>query len=86
VTAALTRGDLKSTMDAIAVGRQNTILSGDEGRELLELNKLSGGQGEVMLIPSGSQPLMGDGTPVEPTAPSVTDEPKPIAKGSEAVN
>lgn len=86
VTAGLTRGDLKSTMDAIAVGRQNTILSGDEGRELLEMNRIPGGAGEVMLIPSGSQPLMDDGLPIEPVAPSKPAEPKPVAKGSEAVN
>ena len=86
VTAALTRGDLKSTMDAIAIGRQNTILSGNEGRELLEYNELPNGVGDVMLIPSGAQPLMDDGLPIEPVAPSVPAEKKPIAKGSEAVN
>lgn len=83
VTAALTRGDLKSTMDAISVGRQNTVLSGDEAREMLEMNKIPGGVGEVMLIPSGAQPVLGDGIPVEPNP---EPEPKPIAKGSEAVN
>ena len=84
VTAALTRGDLKSTMDAIAIGRQNTILSGNEGRELLEYNQIP--EGDVMLIPSGSQPLMGDGVPIEPVAPSQPTERKPMAKGSETVN
>jgi HK97 family phage portal protein len=86
VTAALTRGDLKSTMDAIAIGRQNTVLSGDEAREMLELNQIPGGAGDVYLIPSGAQPLMDDGLPIEPVAPSAPAAPKPVAKGSEAVN
>jgi HK97 family phage portal protein len=86
VTAGLTRGDLKSTMDAIAIGRQNTVLSGDEARELLEYNKLPDGVGDVMLIPSGSQPLMDDGLPIEPVAKSKPAESQPVAKGSEAVN
>jgi HK97 family phage portal protein len=86
VTAGLTRGDLKSTMDAIAIGRQNTVLSGDEARELLEYNKLPDGVGDVMLIPSGSQPLMDDGLPIEPVAKSKPADSQPVAKGSEAVN
>jgi HK97 family phage portal protein len=86
VTAGLTRGDLKSTMDAIAIGRQNTIFNGDEARELLELNKIPDKAGETYLIPSGAQVIAKDGLPVQPDpAPMPEDDPK-MAKGSEAVN
>jgi hypothetical protein len=93
VTAALERGDLKSTMDALALGRQNTIFSGNDCREKLDENAI-GKQGDTYLIPSGAQVLGKDGKPVvdEPKpvaaepAPMPVDEKKPIAKGSEAVN
>ncbi len=76
VTAALTRGDLKSTMDAIAVGRQNTVLSGDEAREMFEMNKIPNGIGEHFLIPSGAQVLLGDGVPIGPDpTPTPADPP-----------
>lgn len=81
VTAALERGDLKSTMDAFAVARQNTILNADEIREKMDENKIEDGIGEVYLIPSGAQPLLGDGVPVgpEPAPVPPDDEPKPVA-------
>lgn len=87
VTAGMTRGDLKSTMDAIAIGRQNTIFNGDEAREMLELNKIPDGVGETYLIPSGTQVLEEGGLPVkdEPVQPAPAEEPT-MAKGSEAVN
>jgi HK97 family phage portal protein len=85
ITAAIERGDLKSTMDALAVARQNTILSGNECREKLDENDI-GKQGDSYLIPSGAQVLGKDGKPVvEEPAPIVADDP-PMAKGSEAVN
>jgi HK97 family phage portal protein len=86
VTAALTRGDLKSTMDAIAIGRQNTVLSADDAREMLEMNHLPGEQGDNYLIPSGAQVLGKDGKPVESNPTPVPSDDAPIAKGSEAVN
>jgi HK97 family phage portal protein len=85
VTAAITRGDLKSTMDAIAVGRQNTILSGDEGREMLEMNKIPDGLGELYLTPSGAQVLLGDGAPIGPEPPPVPPDPKPVAAEAKGV-
>ncbi len=83
VTAALERGDLKSTMDAFAVARQNTILNADEIREKLDENKIPGGIGEHYLIPSGTQVLLGDGAPVGPDpTPSPGDTPPvPAPKG-----
>lgn len=78
VTAALTRGDNKTVADLIATGRQNTTLSANEARELLEMNKIPGG--DTYLIPSGTQVVGKDGMPVmpepEPTAP--VDEPEPV--------
>lgn len=79
VTAALERGDLKSTMDAIATGRQNTVLSGDEARELLEMNRIPDGVGEHYLIPSGAQVLLGDGIPVERNPEPEPANPQPEA-------
>jgi HK97 family phage portal protein len=83
VTAALERGDLKATMDAFAVARQNTIYNADEIRAKLEENDIADGIGEHYLIPSGSQVLLGDGVPVG-TEPASEPEPKPTmppAKG-----
>src|SRR5262249_10471089 len=61
VTAALERGDLKSTMDAFALARQNTIYNADEIREKLEENHIPGGIGDYYLIPSGAQVLVDGG-------------------------
>jgi HK97 family phage portal protein len=85
VTAALERGDLKQTMDAIAVGRQNTILSGDEGRELLDMNQIPDGVGDLYLIPSGSQVLLGDGVPVGPEPAPVKPDPTTVAPEAKGV-
>ncbi len=83
VYAGLERGDFKSTVDALAIARQNTMISGDEAREVLEMNKIPGGAGEVYLIPSGSQPVLGDGLPVgpEPTPEPVVKPTMPGPKG-----
>lgn len=85
ITGAMTRGDLKSTMDAIAVGRQNTVLSGDEAREMLEMNKIPGGLGDLMLTPSGAQVLLGDGAPVGPDDGPVPPNPKAVAPEAKGV-
>jgi HK97 family phage portal protein len=85
VTAALERGDLKSTMDALAVGRQNTILSADEAREKLDMNDIDDGMiGDSYLIPSGAQVLLGDGVPVGPE-PEPEPEPKPVMPAAKGV-
>jgi HK97 family phage portal protein len=86
VTAALTRGDFKSQMEALAIARQNTILNADEIREKIEENKIHGGVGDHYLIPSGTQVLLGDGLPLESNPEPTAADPKPVAKGSEAVN
>jgi len=85
VTAALERGDLKSTMDALAIGRQNTIFSGNDCREKLDENAI-GKQGDTYLIPSGAQVLGKDGKPVVDEPTLMPPDEKQIAKGSEAVN
>lgn len=85
VTAAIERGDLKSTMDAIAIGRQNTVLSGDEAREMLEMNKIPDGLGELMLTPSGAQVLLGDGAPIGPDPAPIPPGPKPVAAEAKGV-
>lgn len=86
VTAALERGDLKTTMDALATARQNTIYNADEIREKLEENHIPDGVGEHYLIPSGAQVLLGDGVPIGPEPAPVAPEPQPMAPGSETVN
>ncbi len=82
--AGLERGDFKSTMDALAVARQNTILNADECREKIDENKIADGVGEIYLIPSGAQPLLGDGLPVGPdSAPEPA--PKPTVAAARGV-
>lgn len=49
------RGDMKSLMDAIAVGRQWGLLSINDGREWLNLNPIDGGDG--YLVPLNMVPL-----------------------------
>jgi HK97 family phage portal protein len=83
---ALTSGDTKTRFESYAIARQNTILSGNECRELEEFNRVE--EGDVFLTPSGAQPVIGDGTPVdvvqvptpEPTRNRLTlaDEPKKV--------
>jgi HK97 family phage portal protein len=70
VTAALTRGDLKTRFDTYATARQNGIYSANEIREMEEANRID--EGDVYLMPSGALPVIGDGTPIE-----MAPEPKP---------
>lgn len=52
----LLRGDIKSRYEAYSVGRQNGWLSADEIREFENMNPLSGGQGQIYLVPLNMVP------------------------------
>ncbi len=78
VTAALERGDFKTTMDALAVARQNTILNPNEIREKLEENHIPGPVGEQFLSPSGTQILGKDGKPIVAAPKALPADPHPM--------
>jgi HK97 family phage portal protein len=82
IVNSLVRGDLKTRVESYASARQNGWMNGDEIRELEDMNPIPNGVGKTFWMASGAQPLMNGGLPVLVEE----DEPKPIAKGSEAVN
>lgn len=81
VTAPIERGTLKDQMEALAIGRQNTIWSADEIRAKLDENPIEGGVGDTYLIPSGTQVLLDDGLPVTTEAAPKPSTPAPEPKG-----
>jgi HK97 family phage portal protein len=54
--ASLLRGDTKSRYEAYAVGRQWGWLSANDIRELEDLDRLPGGQGDMYLVPMNMVP------------------------------
>jgi HK97 family phage portal protein len=75
---SLERGDVKSLNDALAVQRQNGIISANEWRELVDMNEQAGDQGNQYWRPMNYVPA---DTPVaDPTKPvPVAADPNPSA-------
>lgn len=69
---ALLRGDLKSQMEAIKMGREAGLYSVDDGLELLDRNPVGGPGGEERIRPMNFVPI---GTP--PDAPTAPADPVP---------
>lgn len=69
VVNQLTSGDTKTRYESYAIARTNGLASANEIREMEEMNRID--EGDVYLMPSGAQPVIGDGMPLE-----VAPEPK----------
>lgn len=52
----LLRGDIKSRYEALAIARQNGVISADEWRELENMNPQPDGQGRLYLVPLNMVP------------------------------
>jgi HK97 family phage portal protein len=70
------RADLKTTLDAIAIGRQWGVLSANDGRRWLGLNPIP--NGDVYLEPLNMVPAGSPRPAEQPTAPAATP-PSPVA-------
>lgn len=67
---ALLRGDIKSQMEALKIGREMGAYSVDDVLELLDRNPVGGAAGDERIRPMNFVPI---GTPATGTAPAATD-------------
>lgn len=82
VVNALVRGDIEKRYEAYARARQNGWLSGNEIRELEDLNPIEGGAGDLFWMPANMQPQGASAAVIEDEP---ANEPTTVAEPEEVM-